>query len=262
MSEQHSSPGRPGFLRRLAAGAWHVPAGFVFLFRNPPLWPLALLPIALAVVCLLGGAILGVFAVPYLEAVLLPNRSRLPEWLGLLTTLALWTGTPCAGMAVGLAVALFLAAPALDLLSTRVEARRRGPIPSRSRGLPWELLQSLGGALYFLAAAPLAFLISLIPLVGPVLGVLWAARALAFQLTDGALARRGLAFRDRRAWHREWRAESMGFGLAGLIALVVPFANFLLGPVLTVGGTMLVLDLEPSAAASTAPADVAVEEPR
>ncbi len=262
MSEQHSSADRPGLLRRLAAGAWHVPAGFAFLFRNPPLWPLALLPIALAVVCLVGGTILGAFAVPHLEGVLLPDRGTLPEWLGLLTTLALWTGTLCAGIAVGLAVALFLAAPALDVLSARVEARLRGRLANQGRGLYWELLQSLAGALYFLAAAPLAFLISLIPLVGPILGALWAARALAFQLADGPLARRGLAFRDRRAWHREWRAESMGFGLAGLIALVVPFANFLLGPVLTVGGTMLVLNLEPSAAASAAPADVAAEEPR
>ena len=35
--------------RRLAAGAWHVLAGFAFLARRPALWPLALLPAAIAV---------------------------------------------------------------------------------------------------------------------------------------------------------------------------------------------------------------------
>jgi uncharacterized protein involved in cysteine biosynthesis len=77
-----------------------------------------------------------------------------------------------------------------------------------------------------------------------VLGAVWGAHALAFQLTDAALARRGLAFGARRAWHKRFRPESLGFGLMALAALVVPFANLLLAPVLTVGGTLLVLELE------------------
>ena len=36
----------------------------------------------------------------------------------------------------------------------------------------------------------------------------------------------------------------MGFGLAGMVVLLVPFANLLLGPALVAGGTLLVLDLE------------------
>jgi uncharacterized protein involved in cysteine biosynthesis len=156
----------------------------------------------------------------------------------------------CAGMAFGLAVALFLTAPLLDLLSARVESLLRGEAPSRSRGLGWEALQALKGAVYFLAAAPFVFVVSLVPIVGPVLGAVWAARALAFQLTDGPLTRRGLAFRDRRAWHRLWRAESQGFGLAGLVTLLVPLANFLLAPALVAGGTLLVMDLEPAPAAA------------
>ena len=63
-------------------------------------------------------------------------------------------------------------------------------------------------------------------------------------MTDPALTRRGLSFREKRRWHRAWRAESMGFGLAGMVGLLVPFANLLLGPALVAGGTLLVLDLE------------------
>ena len=48
----------PGSLRRLAAGAWHVPAGFAFLFRHRRLLPLAILPVFLVVVFLIAGMVL------------------------------------------------------------------------------------------------------------------------------------------------------------------------------------------------------------
>jgi uncharacterized protein involved in cysteine biosynthesis len=66
------------------------------------------------------------------------------------------------------------------------------------------------------------FILSLIPIVGPPLGLLWGSYALAFQQTDAALARRGLDFGERRAWHRYWKLESMGFGITGLLTLIVP----------------------------------------
>jgi uncharacterized protein involved in cysteine biosynthesis len=53
-----------------------------------------------------------------------------------------------------------------------------------------------------------------------------------------------MGFGARRAWHRKWRPESLGFGLVGLVTLIVPFANLLLAPALAVGGTLLVLELE------------------
>jgi CysZ protein len=130
------------------------------------------------------------------------------------------------------------------LLSQQVEARARGRAPGSGRGFRWETTQALRGSLYFLAAAPGVFLLGLIPVVGPFLSVAWGGRAVAFQMTDPALARRGLSFADKRRWHRSWRAESLGFGLAGMLGLLVPFANLVIGPALVAGGTLLVLDLE------------------
>ena len=60
-------PRRPGFVRRAAAGAWHVPAGFGILLRNPRLWPLAVLPVALAALFVFLGAVLGIFLIPRVE---------------------------------------------------------------------------------------------------------------------------------------------------------------------------------------------------
>jgi len=45
-------------------------------------------------------------------------------------------------------------------------------------------------------------------------------------------------------WHRRYRAESIGFGLAGLVTLFVPVLNLLIGPVLATGGTLLVIEFE------------------
>jgi CysZ protein len=235
---------RPGIFRRAAAGAWHVPAGFVFIFKTPAMWPLAILPALLAVTCVLGGLFLGLFAIPQLEKVLVPGEGKIAERLGFLLTLALWVGAAAAGMILGLAVALLLSAPILERISRMVEARVRGEAVEHSRSLGWEMFQAFKGSMYFLLSAPVVLLLSLIPLVGPLAGTLWGAHALAFQQTDVPLARRGRDFRARRAWHRRYRAESIGFGLAGLVTLIVPLANLLIGPALAVGGTLLVIEFE------------------
>jgi len=237
-------PHRPSLPRRAAAGAWHVPAGFAYLVWNPGLWPLAAMPAILAVLLLTFGAILGLFLGPHVEARLGPSPGRFPVWIELPVSLLLWTATIGAGVFLGLGLALLLAAPFLDRLSRRVEARERGLAADSGKGLRWEAGQSLRGAAYFLVAAPGVFLLGFIPVLGPFLSLLWGGSAVAFQMTDPALTRRGLDFAAKRRWHRTWLPESEGFGVAGMVALLVPLANLVLGPALMVGGTLLVLDLE------------------
>ena len=207
---------RPNLVMRAAAGAWQVPAGFRFLLRRPGLWPLAALPVALAVVLMSAGAVLGVYLVPDAERALAPAPGRLPEWVELPMSLLLWIAAFGAGIFFGLAVALLLAAPLLDLLSRRVEARVRGRVADTGRGLRWELLQSLRGAIYFLVAAPAVFVLGLIPIIGPFLSALLGARAVAFQMTDPALTRRGLTFGTSDAgtsagWRRARASASRGW---------------------------------------------------
>ena len=242
--EEPRPASRPSVAVRAAAGAWHVPAGLGFLLRRPGLWPMAALPAALALVLIFLGLVLGVFLGPHVEARLAPAPGQAPVWVELPVSLLLWTATLGSCAFLGLGIALALASPILEQLSRQVEARARGRAQDSGRGLRWEAGQAFRGSLYFLAAAPLVFLLGLVPVVGPFLSLAWGSRAVAFQMTDPALARRGLAFRDKRRWHRAWRAESMGFGLAGMVGLLVPLANLLLGPALVAGGTLLVLDLE------------------
>jgi CysZ protein len=251
MSEEDTvGRNRPGFVRRVAAGAWHVPGGFAFLLRRPGLWPLAALPTALAVVLMLLGASLGLYLIPRAEAAVAAAPGARALWVELPTTLLLWVAMVGSGVFLGLGLALLLASPLLERLSKQVEARVRGAAIETGRGLAWETAESLRGGLYFLVAAPGVLLLGLVPLVGPLLSAMWGARALALQMTDPALTRRGLGFAARWRWHREWLPESQGFGMAGMVGLVVPFANLLLGPALVVGGTLLVLALEPLEAVS------------
>jgi len=263
MAEERSAAWRPpGLVRRAAAGAWHVPAGFVFLLRNPSLWPLAALPALLALAMILAGCVLGIYLVPRIAAGLGPRPGSLPEWLDLPVTLLLWAATIGAGAFLGLGIALLLASPLLELLSRRVEQRIRGAALDRGLGLGWEIRQAVRGALYFVLAAPLVFLLGMVPVVGPILSLVFGGRAVALQMTDPALTRRGATFRDKLAWHRRWLPESQGFGLAGMIGLLVPFANLLLAPALVTGATLLVVELEEIERAGGAKHPPVSESPR
>lgn len=249
---------RPSGPRRLGAGAWHVIAGFGFLLRHPRLWPLALLPAILTVAGLTAGLMAALYSMHRVETALVPGPDKIGPALGFALTLVVWVGTLVSGLVLGLAAALLLSAPVLERLSLHVDALVRGEKIDNSRGLGWEIVQSFRGTLFFVLAAPGVFILSLIPIVGPPLGLLWGAYALALQQTDAALARRGLDFSERRAWHRYWKLESMGFGITGLLTLIVPLANILITPALAVGGTLLVLELEDQ----LVPPDVTVRTPR
>ncbi|MGD8896559.1 MAG: hypothetical protein PVJ73_11030, partial [Acidobacteriota bacterium] len=66
-------PPRPGLVRRVAAGAWHVPAGFAILVRTPRLWPLAAVPVVLAALLVFLGAVLGIFLIPWADGRVAPT---------------------------------------------------------------------------------------------------------------------------------------------------------------------------------------------
>jgi uncharacterized protein involved in cysteine biosynthesis len=233
------------WLRRFALGAWHLPKAFFFLARRPRLWPPALLPALGAAALMAVGFVLGLVAGPYLEAAVLQRSGPWPEWSELAVGFGVRLAALVAGVLGGLAIAMVLAASLLDRLSRQVEAAAKGEVLNRESGtgMRWEVEQSIRAAGYFLVRMPGIVLVGFIPFVGPPLSALWAAHALAFQNTEPALGRRGLAFEVRRAWHRLHRPESLGLGFASLLCLVVPFAGFLLAPALVTAGTLLVLDL-------------------
>ena len=145
--------------------------------RNPACWPLAVLPALLAAGGILLGVVLGAFSIRWFESVL-PRQGSMSPIASLLLTLAFWAGAMAAGILAGLAVALMLAAP-VDALSRRVEVRQNGGAPAaRSRpslGDP----RGLRGPRLLPGAAPVVLIVSLIPLVGAPIALLWGSHALA-----------------------------------------------------------------------------------
>jgi CysZ protein len=230
-------------LARAISGALWFLRGILFLLANPSLWPLVVLPAVVAGVLLLSGFALGVWAGPWVEQHLL-SAGPTPPALEVLVRFIARVASAVAGTALGLGLALLLIAPILDRISRKVERIVRGAVDDRGSGLAWEIEQSLRGSFYFLAAAPGILLLALIPLIGPLLALLWGGFALSFQFTDPPLTRRGLDFQAKRGWHRRHRPEAVGFGLVGLLAFVIPLADLFVAPALAVGGTLLVLNLE------------------
>ncbi len=238
-------------LRRLGAGAWQVPAALFFLLRRPSLWPLVVLP-ALAVAALVvSGLLTGAYLAPHVQEAMAPGERSL--WVEGPAALGAWLVTPLVIGFIGFGFALALTAPLLDRLSREVERRESGRIEDAERGLRWDVSQSLRALVYFGLRAPGVLLLGLVPLAGPPLAALWAGHAMAVNQTDGILARRGLDFEERRAWHRRLRLESLGFGVAAVWTLFIPIANLLLLPLLAIGATRLVLSVARGDARSTPP---------
>jgi uncharacterized protein involved in cysteine biosynthesis len=164
--------------------------------------------------------------------------------------LGLWSGTLACGALAAFGAALFVSAPLLEGLGRKAEALQAGSAPAAfpSRA---EILGAWARAWYFTAAVPLAFLLSLLPFLGPILGGWCAAEALCLQATAGPLARRGKDLRARLSWNREWRAENLGFGVATL--LLAPLVSPVLAPALVVGAALFVYEIEGNATATATP---------
>jgi len=234
---------RPGIVRRFAAGAWHLLSGVLFVSVRPRLWLLAIVPAGLGSALTVLGALLGWYTLRVVERTLLPGAGALPEWLSASLIVSLGLATVAGGASLGLAVSLVVCAPLLDRLAARVVALLRGEQAALG-DLRQDSVRSVKAALVFAGAVLILLLLALTPILGPLVALLWGGYALAFQQTEPALTRLGQTYSERRAWHREWRWESLGFGVAGLVALAVPLVQLLVVPALTVGATLLVLEIE------------------
>jgi len=150
---------------------------------------------------------------------------------------------------VFVAVGSILASPFLDALSRRIERIERNSVQEIDggwRALLWSMGQELRRASFLVGGGLAIALLGLIP--GGQLPALIGAGAFAafflpLEYTGFVLDRRGIRFRERRAWLWKHRWYMLGFGSAALITLAVPILNFLCLPILVTAGTRSVLDL-------------------
>jgi len=229
-------------LVRFLAGISYIPGGAVFLVRNPRLWPVAASPLIIAAGLLVIGIFSGAFWAGRIEQAFFGGTLRtIPPWLSFVMVTGLWAGSLAAGAMLALAIAFALVGPLFEKLSQRVE-EISGRVPPGSKGWRFEIVQSLKTAAYFAAGAPIAILLGLIPFLGPLLALGFTGHRVAFQNTDAVLLRRGMDFTARHDFHRRFRPETLGFGVASV--LLFPLMNVLAVPIFVVAATRLVNDLE------------------
>ncbi|MFK7898422.1 MAG: EI24 domain-containing protein [Myxococcota bacterium] len=266
-----SPPSRPvGRFRQFREGVFLFAEGLSFLRGRPGLWPLAVVPVLLALIFV--GIAVSVFwahldAVRTTWAELLPVLEATDWWTWI------WVGPGRAlfwflgwlavviSFAVALVGALFtanlLSAPFLDRLSERVEILAAGGVhaPREDAGLIRETLRSFAaelGRLGFLAGLWISLTLAgfVLPgahlITGPLL-VLATVLFLPLDYAGFALDRRGLRFSDRRRWLRANLSTMGGFGGVAFLASLVPGLNLLIAPILVTAGTLLVTRMMPDA---------------
>jgi CysZ protein len=261
---------RLGTFEALREGAFLPLEGARFLRRERRLWPLALVPMVFALLCI-GAAgsmfwvrlewvhdvwteILPVFEVGAWWSWLWIGPGRLLVWL--LAWLAVIVSFALS-LVAGLLVANLASAPFLDRLSQHVEAIESGNVSDTSSGglgtLLADALTSFGAELQrllFLTAVwgVLSGLGFVIPGAQVVTGPVLIAITLFFLPLDYAgfaLDRRGHSFAIRRGWLAENRAMMLGFGGVAFVVCLVPGLNLLILPVQVIAGTLLVVRRPP-----------------
>jgi CysZ protein len=262
-------------LSEAASGFRMLFDGLSFLRRERSLWPLAAIPLGVAILALVGAmsivfgqadAIQGVVAgwLPTVEAGawyswLWVAPAKLGLWL--LSSLLFLLASGVVVLA-SLMLATLVSAPALDLLSQRVEVVESGTLVESGDGSLKAVAIDVGRSLasearrlLLLASvwAALFVLGMLIPGGQVITAPLMVAFTVAFlplEYTGHVLDRRRISFRDRRTWLSSQRPRMLGFGLAAFLTLMVPGLNFLVLPALVVAGTLLAVRYPPDLPAS------------
>lgn len=150
---------------------------------------------------------------------------------------------------LGLLVAIFLSAPAMHAMASRVELALDDPDATDMPALEWGApMQRSGMGLLSWILGQIAFLpLQLFPVFGGLLettmGLGWSSLVMGRELMDGALSARGLSFGQqvRVVWTQ--RVSSGALGLIGSLTLWIPLLNVAAFPALVAGATLRVRDL-------------------
>ena len=241
-------------LAGLRAGAKAPFCGLSFLIRNPRLWPLALVPMAVASAIFLGGSCLSVLWLPrWIESVTGPGDA----WYQVAGVAVLQFAAALSGvlLSVLLAVALAqpLSGPALERLvramQEQIGATQRPQVPWwRDMGR-----SSLGAAVGLAVTVPLLTVLFLVDLTIPLgwviafpLKLIVTGMFITWDLMDYPFSVRGWRIGIRARWIRSHLGSAFGFGLSLAVIFLIPGMQLLLLPVGAVGATWLLHQIDPT----------------
>jgi CysZ protein len=242
---------RPAPGRGLVLGLRSLFSGFGFVLTTPAVWPLALVPVVLAVgiTALLGGAAVG-----FLPA-------KVAAWVGATSTLGKVGAVALQVLATALAVALAavlgfslaqpLAGPALNGIVRRAEALEGAPEwpptgfwQDMVRGLSSVAIAYALGLPILAALLAVNFFFPPAAVVTVPLKMLTVALMIAWDLCDYPLSLRGLPVRTRLAFAWKNLPALVGFGIGFALLSLLPCALLLALPAGVAGAARLLVRLE------------------
>lgn len=235
-------------VRRFLRGAGFLFSGFATLLATPGTKRLAVLPIAASVLVFAALGAGGVWLAARLGSAMADGAWG-TFWAWVTGVVALAAFAVFWLFAFGMFTAL-VAAPFNELISQRVELALTGSTGevADGRGVSAGMLRAALAAGKLLAAELAVMLPALVLLFIPVLGVaLYGAPAcffLALGHLDRPLDRRRLGLRRKLSFCWANLPETLGFGAAAYLGMMVPLFNLLTIPAAAAGATRLYLDLE------------------
>lgn len=212
------------------------------LVRKPGLRRFVIVPTAINIIVLIAMIAVSVSQFnDWVDRV----TAMLPEWLSFLSWL-IWL---LAVLVVTFAlfylftiVANIVASPFNALLSIKVEELLVGKPPASSASvwliLPRAVWRETSKLSYLLPRLAGLLLLGIIPVVGPVLWILFGAWMMAVQYTDYAADNNEISFSELRKRLAGTRLQSILFGMPAYLLLVIPVVNLVLMPVCVAGGTV------------------------
>ena len=251
-------------MREFVKGMGLLGSGFAYWRRRPGLMALGLIPAAIVGMLFLAGLVTLGASLPSITVAITPFAD---EWPGLWATVLRATlGTAMVGAALVLvavsftALTLILGEPFYDRIWRSVERDLGVADTDAGYGFWRSVWDGIALFLRGVAIALLAALLALIPVVGGVIGTVFAVTLtgwlLADELSSRALSARGLDHAARRLLLRRHRARVLGFGIATQLCFMVPLGAVATMPAAVAGSTALarsLLPIDPDGGASPVP---------
>ena len=225
--------------------------GFGWWRRRPDLMLLGLIPaaivagalIALALVILAGGEGFIGWLTPFAD----PWDPGLRQIFRAVLTLALLAGFLVIAVYGFTALTLTIGDWFYERIWLAVEQHLGGFTRTHEPGFWQGVADSLRLAVPAILSGLLVSTIGLVPvvggIVGTVLGVVFAGRILARELTSRPLDARGISHEQRRELFRHSRARVLGFGVAVQLCFLIPGGAVIVMAPAVAGATQLTRDL-------------------
>jgi CysZ protein len=226
--------------------------GWGFIAARPANWPLALVPVAVALLLFAGLGALGVWGASRAsEAIVGANPGTWGAIGGWVITVLLAVVGLVVALLAGMSLAQPISGVALEALSRRQEQALGVPAwpeqpfwPSTLRSLRVTLAALLLGSSIIAALTLLEVLVAPVAVVTLPLKFVVSALLVSWDFLDYPLSMRGVRVRDRLGWIRAHFWPVFGFGTAAAALMLVPGLGLFLLPIGVAGASRMVVEID------------------